>query len=80
MPRSLRFSYDWLSIAIEGLCTLYGKRVPSADLVAETRNMLKTMNMETIFQAGLHEFLTGFITRNSRLTDAVAADYNFGRP
>ncbi len=80
MPRSLRFSYDWLSIAIEGLCALYGKRVPSADLVAETRNMLKTMNMETIFQAGLHEFLTGFIARNIRLTDAVAADYNFGRP
>ena len=80
MPRSLRFSYDWLSIAIEGLCTLYGNRVASADLVAETRNMLTTLNMETIFQAGLHEFLTGFIVRNSRLTDAVSSDYNFGRP
>ncbi len=80
MPRSLRFSYDWLSTAIEGLCTLYGKRTPSADLVAETRNMLKTLNMETIFQAGLHEFLTGFIARNSRLNDAISADYNFGRP
>ena len=34
--------------------------------------------MDTIFQAGLHEFLTGFIARNSRLTDAVSADYNFG--
>jgi uncharacterized alpha-E superfamily protein len=78
MPRSLRFSYDWLSIAIEGLCTLYGKRVPSADLIAETRNMLKTMNMDTIFQAGLHEFLSGFIARNNRLTNAVASDYNFG--
>ena len=43
MPRSLRFSYDWLSTAIEGLCTLYGTRVPSADLVAETRNMLMTL-------------------------------------
>ncbi len=78
MPRSLRFCYDWLSAAIEGLCALYGTRPPSADLIAETRNMLQTMNMETIFQAGLHEFLTGFIARNNRLTAALAADYHFG--
>jgi uncharacterized alpha-E superfamily protein len=78
MPRSLRFCYDWLSTAIEGLCTLYDKRVPSADLIAETRNMLTTLNMDTIFQAGLHEFLGGFIGRNNRLTDAISNDYNFG--
>ncbi len=78
MPRSLRFCYDWLGIAMEGLCALYGDRAASADLVAETRNMLMTMSMETIFQAGLHEFLTGFIARNNRLTEAVAADYHFG--
>lgn len=77
MPRSLRFSYDWLSIAIEGLCTLYGNRVASADLIADTRTMLMTMNMDTIFQAGLHEFLSSFIVRNSNLTDVLSADYNF---
>jgi uncharacterized alpha-E superfamily protein len=78
MPRSLRFCYDWLGAAIEGLCALYGNRTPSADLIAETRGMLMTMSMETIFQSGLHEFLTGFIARNNRLTTAVSADYNFG--
>ncbi len=78
MPRSLRFCYDWLSAAIEGLCVLYDRRPPSADLVAETRNMLMTMSMDTIFQAGLHEFLTGFVARNNRLTAALSADYNFG--
>ena len=34
MPRSLRFSYDWLQIAADGLSTLYGRRPPSADMVA----------------------------------------------
>jgi uncharacterized alpha-E superfamily protein len=77
MPRSLRFSYDWLHIAADGLSELYGARQPSADLIAETRNILMTMSMDTIFQAGLHEFLTGFIARNNRLTNALAADYNF---
>jgi uncharacterized alpha-E superfamily protein len=37
-----------------------------------------TMSMETIFQGGLHEFLTAFISRNNRLTAAIAADYHFG--
>jgi uncharacterized alpha-E superfamily protein len=78
MPRSLRFSYDWLKAAADGLSVLYGERQPSANLVEETRGMLMTMNMDTIFQAGLHEFLTGFIARNSRLTEALAVDYNFG--
>jgi uncharacterized alpha-E superfamily protein len=78
MPRSLRFSYDWLQAAADGLCALYGARPPSADLIGETRGILMRMSMDTIFQAGLHEFLTGFIARNSRLTDAFAADYNFG--
>ncbi len=56
---------------------LYDERQPSADLIGETRGMLMTMSMDTIFQAGLHEFLTGFVARNNRLTDAIAADYNF---
>jgi uncharacterized alpha-E superfamily protein len=77
MPRSLRFCYDWLNAAVDGLSALYGERSPSADLIAETRNMLMTMSMETIFQAGLHEFLSGFIARNNRLTSAIHADYNF---
>ena len=77
MPRSLRFSYDWLQTAADGLSAFYGERQPSADLIAETRKVLMTTSMETIFQAGLHEFLTGFLARNNRLTEALAADYNF---
>jgi uncharacterized alpha-E superfamily protein len=78
MPRSLRFCYDWLSAATEGLCALYGRRPPSADMIAETRTLLMTTNMDTIFQSGLHEFLTGFIAGNNRLTRAISRDYNFG--
>jgi len=77
MPRSLRFCYDWLQAAVDGLSTLYDRRLPSAELVSDTRNLLMTTSMDTIFQGGLHEFLTAFIKRNSRVTDAVSADYNF---
>ena len=78
MPRSLRFCYDWLQAAADGLGALYGERHRSSEMVAETRNLLMTMSMETIFQGGLHEFLTAFISRNSRLTAAISADYHFG--
>ncbi len=78
MPRSLRFCYDWLQIAADGLSTLYGVRPQSGEFVAETRDMLKAIDMKSIFQSGLHEFLTDFISRNIRLTEALSADYNFG--
>jgi uncharacterized alpha-E superfamily protein len=78
MPRSLRFCYDWLQTAADGISTLYGNRPPSADLVTETRDMLRSQNMKAIFQSGLHEFLTGFVARNNRLTESLSADYNFG--
>jgi uncharacterized alpha-E superfamily protein len=78
MPRSLRFCYDWLETAAEGLAAHYGERRSSADLIAETRTMLKTTSMDTIFQGGLHEFLGSFIAGNNRVTNAVSSDYNFG--
>lgn len=77
MPRSLRFCYDWLQDTIEGLSTHYGERLPSAGLVAETRDMLRAAKMDAIFRQGLHEFLTSFVARNNLLTESLSADYNF---
>lgn len=78
MPRSLRFCYDWMEDTIAGLSTHYGERLPAAELIAETRTMLRTVTMDTIFRQGLHEFLTGFIARNNQITDALSNDFNFG--
>jgi uncharacterized alpha-E superfamily protein len=33
--------------------------------------------MDAIFQSGLHEFLTEFIARNNRLTEALSESYSF---
>ena len=79
MPRSLRFCYDWLDDTIDGLSTHYGERPESsADLISETRDLLRGASLSSIFQGGLHEFLTGFVGRNNRLTNALSVDYNFG--
>lgn len=78
MPRSLRFCYDWLQTAIDGLCRHYGERHASAALIADTREMLRAITLDDIFRQGLHEFLTDFVARNNELMPALSADYHFG--
>lgn len=78
MPRSLRFCYDWLQNTIDGLAEHYGERPAAADHISRIRGMLAAMELDAIFRQGLHEFLTGFVADNNRLTEIVAGDYHFG--
>ena len=39
--------------------------------------MLKSGNMDDIFQNGLHEFLASFTTANNSLSHEIARTYNF---
>jgi uncharacterized alpha-E superfamily protein len=77
MPRSLRFSYQWINTALAGLAELYGKRSDCHDMVSQTLTALKQGSMDDIFKDGLHEFLQDFINRNARLTQTIARSYNF---
>ncbi len=77
MPRSLRFSYDWITASLDGLGEVYGTAAPADDDAAATRARLVDCDMSTIFQGGLHEFLGDFIARNGALSIALARDYHF---
>src|SRR6185503_6303048 len=65
MPRSLIFCYQWINASLTGLEALYGRRYPCHDRASETYAMLKSGNMEQIFQDGLHEFLGSFMNANN---------------
>ena len=39
--------------------------------------MLEGNTMDRIFPHGLHEFLTEFIARNNRISEALSESYNF---
>ncbi len=39
--------------------------------------LLENTSVDRIFEYGLHEFLTEFIARNNRMTEALAESYNF---
>lgn len=77
MPRSLRFCYDWLDTSIGGLQRIYDTEKPSQAIIAKTRNDLRNADMGEIFQSGLHEFITAFVTSNNVLTAQISDDYNF---
>jgi uncharacterized alpha-E superfamily protein len=77
MPRSLTFCYRFLAEHLRFREQDYGLRLPCHDTVEHTLAKLKVGSIKQIFDAGLHEFLTDFISDNNRLGDEVAADYRF---
>jgi uncharacterized alpha-E superfamily protein len=77
MPRSLIFCVGWINRTLEMLEEIYGSRSKAHDAAAEVTAMLEGNSMDRIFAYGLHEFLTEFIARNNKITEAMAESYNF---
>lgn len=77
MPRSLKACYLEIDQAVAGLKKFYHQTdmcVPSAH---ETLNMLEHGDIDTIFQSGVHEFLTDFLGRNNRVAQEISQAYHF---
>jgi uncharacterized alpha-E superfamily protein len=79
MPRSLAFCYAKIGSNLHYLHRDYGVRMPSQDLARDICHDLDTLTIEDIFENGLHEFLQGFLRRNSALAGQVETDYRFSR-
>jgi len=77
MPRSLVFSYQWINTALEGLGHLHGRRYECHDLAAQSLARLRAGKMETIFQDGLHEYVSDFLGANTALSASIAKTYHF---
>ncbi|MEI9409877.1 alpha-E domain-containing protein [Mesorhizobium salmacidum] len=77
MPRSLTFCYRFLAEHLKFLSDDYGERHACHATAEKTQAMLGAGSIKDIFDAGLHEFLAGFIRDNTRLGDEIAQDYRF---
>jgi uncharacterized alpha-E superfamily protein len=77
MPRALRFSYDNIDESLTLLAEAYGQRFECHDGAQRTLKSLAERSIQSIFEAGLHEALTAFITENNRLGAEIARVYNF---
>jgi uncharacterized alpha-E superfamily protein len=77
MPRSLAFCLQQVTDTLGILEKAYGARSLAHEAADEVTKMLAGNNMDSIFQGGLHEFLTEFISRNNHVTEALSESYNF---
>lgn len=77
MPRSLAYCYRNIVECLACLATDYGALHSCHKTAGATMAKLEVGDVSTIFDAGLHEFLTCFIRDNSRLGDEIAQDYGF---
>lgn len=77
-PRSLAHCYEMILRHLDRLEREHGRRYACHDLAAVTFARLNSWTMDDIFQEGLHEFLTDFISRTNQVSDAVAKAYWYG--
>ena len=74
-PRSLIYVYENLNLFLDKIADIYGRQGPSQRLARATYASLQNTEMASLFQNGLHEFLTGFIDHNDELGAAIAKQY-----
>ncbi|WP_347138074.1 alpha-E domain-containing protein [Paracoccus sp. SSK6] len=79
-PRSLITSLYEAVWNLEGLAKRYGETVPTTarDKAREVLGRLQAHDIDMIFDEGLHEFLTWFITEIGTISNLVHEDYLLG--
>ncbi|MEM7301642.1 MAG: alpha-E domain-containing protein [Pseudomonadota bacterium] len=77
LPRSLSFCAAKIVDNLSYLAEDYGAELPCMDKAQSLRSLVKDTDIETIFEAGLHEFLVSFIKANNELGGQIETDYRF---
>jgi uncharacterized alpha-E superfamily protein len=75
MPRSLAACYENLTRYLDQIAHAYGRQGASQRQARLTQSRLQNMRIDEVFQSGLHDFVTNFITDNNNLGAAVAEQY-----
>lgn len=77
MPRSLRFCAGWIAGSLRGLAAATGGGAESLALAEANFAALAGAAMPAIFAAGLHDFLTDFLSGQIELGRRIAAEFHF---
>jgi uncharacterized alpha-E superfamily protein len=75
MPRSLASCYDNLVRYLDDLGGAYAQQGPSQRFSRAMRAKLINLDIEQIFQGGLHEFITEFLAENNKMGFAITKQY-----
>ena len=77
MPRSLSFSVAQIVENLSYLAEEYGSRLPSHDIADTLLERLKDRDISSIFEEGLHEFLSSVLYDTASLGLQIEQDYRF---
>ena len=77
MPRSLRFSVRKIATNLGYLEDNYGQRHPCHDAIDALAARLRQGSIDQVFDEGLHDFLTIFLTDLGSLGRQIETDYRF---
>ncbi|BAT60129.1 hypothetical protein GJW-30_1_02664 [Variibacter gotjawalensis] len=75
LPRSLASCYDNLGRYLDDLGRAYAQQGPAQRHSRSMRARLTNLNIEQIFQGGLHEFITDFLGNNNQMGFAITKQY-----
>ena len=75
MPRSLASCYENLVRYTDAIAHAYGRQGPAQRKARAVRTRLQNSKMAEIFQSGLHEYITGFISDNNQLGADLSEQY-----
>jgi uncharacterized alpha-E superfamily protein len=75
MPRSLAASYENMVRWLDEIGGAYGRQGSAQRKARATLAMLENTTIESVFQQGLHEFISAFIVDNNALSTAIAEQY-----
>lgn len=76
-PRSASFCYRSIERFLADLTQLYGERHACHETVSEMVERLDACDIQTLFQSGLHEFITSAVSSTNRLSSEIARAYHF---
>jgi uncharacterized alpha-E superfamily protein len=77
MPRSLISCYESIVRNLDNLARAHGRQGAAQRQARNTYGKLETLDMEGVFQGGLHEFIESFISENNKLGALISEQYLF---
>ena len=79
LPRSLAFCISQVVAQLDALADDYGVRMPSNDMAGTLNKDMKSRDISTIFDDGLHQFISEFIAKNNALGLQIETDFRFNK-
>ena len=76
-PRSVSYCYRAILRYLDELGELYGERSACQDICGKMVAQLDELQIERLFQSGLHEFIDGAIATTQRLSGEISRAYHF---